>query len=176
MDHAQPAALTLSRIPTPIGPAVVVCDEGGRLRGLHWDDHEDHVRKQMARHYPGIPVEDGEPPSALNAALSDYFSGDLEALGRIEWAVGGGSPFQQEVWRSLAKIPAGQTTTYGVLAAQIGRPAAVRAVGMANGANPIGLVLPCHRVIGANGTLTGYGGGLERKRWLLAHEGAAFRL
>jgi methylated-DNA-[protein]-cysteine S-methyltransferase len=176
LDQQPPASLNLSRIPTPIGAAVVVSDEEGRLRGLHWDGHEDHVRRQMARHYSGVMVEEGEPPAALAAAVGDYFAGDLDALGRIEWAIGAGSPFQQQVWRSLAKIPAGQTTTYGVLAAQIGRPAAVRAVGMANGANPIGLVLPCHRVIGANGTLTGYGGGLERKRWLLAHEGAAFRL
>jgi methylated-DNA-[protein]-cysteine S-methyltransferase len=108
--------------------------------------------------------------------VADYFAGDLEALGRIAWALGGGSAFQQDVWRALATIPAGQTTSYGALARRIGRPAAVRAVGMANGANPIGLVLPCHRVIGANGALTGYGGGLQRKRWLLEHEGAAFRL
>jgi len=82
----------------------------------------------------------------------------------------GGTPFQQEVWRSLRAIPCGTTTSYGKLAAQIGRPAAVRAVGLANGANPVAVVIPCHRVIGSNGSLTGYGGGLERKRWLLDHE------
>jgi methylated-DNA-[protein]-cysteine S-methyltransferase len=86
----------------------------------------------------------------------------------------GGTPFQREVWAALRRIPAGQIASYGQLAARIGRPAAVRAVGLANGSNPVGVIVPCHRVIGANGSLTGYGGGIERKRWLLAHEGVAF--
>uniref|UniRef100_UPI00313846C6 methylated-DNA--[protein]-cysteine S-methyltransferase n=1 Tax=Ferrovibrio terrae TaxID=2594003 RepID=UPI00313846C6 len=81
--------------------------------------------------------------------------------------------FQRKVWAALRKIPAGKTMTYGALAAQLGSPAAMRAVGAANGANPISVVVPCHRLVGANGTLIKYGGGLERKRWLLAHEGAA---
>ena len=80
-------------------------------------------------------------------------------------------PFQREVWAALRAIPVGATTSYGRLAAAIGRPKAVRAVGLANGSNPIGIVVPCHRVIGADASLTGYGGGLERKRWLLEHEG-----
>ena len=85
-----------------------------------------------------------------------------------------GTAFQLAVWAALRAIPAGSTLSYGALAARLGRPAAVRAVGAANGANPIALFVPCHRVIAADGTLWGYGGGLERKRWLLAHEGAAF--
>jgi methylated-DNA-[protein]-cysteine S-methyltransferase len=171
-DEPLPRNLVLAHLPTPIGDTVVVCDEDSRLRALHWGDHEDHIRRQMARHYPGITLEEGSAPQALAAAIADYFAGDLAALGRIDWRVSGGTAFQRDVWRSLATIPAGETTTYGALAAQIGRPQAVRAIGMANGANPIGLVLPCHRVIGSDGTLTGYGGGLERKRWLLEHEGA----
>ena len=83
-----------------------------------------------------------------------------------------GTAFQREVWAALRTIPTGETTTYGRLASQLGRPKAMRAVGMANGANPISIIVPCHRVIGANASLTGYGGGLERKRWLLRHEGA----
>ena len=83
-----------------------------------------------------------------------------------------GTPFQKTVWRALREIPCGQAISYSELARRIGRPAAVRAVGLANGLNPISVIVPCHRVIGANGTLTGYGGGLERKRWLLSHEGA----
>jgi methylated-DNA-[protein]-cysteine S-methyltransferase len=102
--------------------------------------------------------------------MDAYFAGEMAALGRVPWTVVG-TDFQKTVWRALLDIPAGTTTTYGALAARIGRPAAVRAVGLANGANPVGLVIPCHRVIGADGSLTGYGGGLERKRWLLAHEG-----
>jgi methylated-DNA-[protein]-cysteine S-methyltransferase len=86
-----------------------------------------------------------------------------------------GTEFQKAAWAALSRIPVGETRSYGAQAAAIGRPAAVRAVGMANGRNPIGVVVPCHRVIGADGALTGYGGGLERKRWLLRHEGAEFR-
>ena len=91
-------------------------------------------------------------------------------FGDIPWAAAG-TPFQQQVWAALTGIEPGTTTTYGALAASIGRPRAVRAVGAANGRNPIAIVVPCHRLVGADGTLTGYGGGLERKRWLLAHEG-----
>jgi methylated-DNA-[protein]-cysteine S-methyltransferase len=97
-------------------------------------------------------------------------AGDIASLDGIP-TESDGTPFQREVWAALRQIPAGETWSYGRLAAHIGRPAAVRAVGLANGANPIGVVVPCHRVIGASGGLTGYAGGLERKRWLLAHEG-----
>ena len=88
----------------------------------------------------------------------------------IAWATAG-TPFQRSVWAALVEIPAGETVSYAALARRIGRPAAVRAVGLANGANPVGIVVPCHRVIGSNGALTGYGGGLPRKAWLLRHEG-----
>jgi methylated-DNA-[protein]-cysteine S-methyltransferase len=98
-----------------------------------------------------------------------YFSGELTAIDTLPVATGG-TEFQRLVWSELRRIPCGASISYSELARRIGRPAAVRAVGLANGANPIGIVVPCHRVIGANGTLTGYGGGIERKRWLLAHE------
>jgi methylated-DNA-[protein]-cysteine S-methyltransferase len=104
-----------------------------------------------------------------------YLAGELNALDRLP-ADAGGTPFQQEVWAALRTIPPGVTWSYKQLALRIGRPAAVRAVGLANGSNPIGIVVPCHRVIGANGTLTGYGGGLPRKRWLLEHEGVLLRI
>ena len=96
--------------------------------------------------------------------------GDLDRLVTIPWRVAG-TPFQRKVWMALPKIPAGSTLSYGALAARLGSPRAMRAVGHANGANPISVVLPCHRLIGANGSLVKYGGGLERKRWLLRHEG-----
>lgn len=105
----------------------------------------------------------------MKRALAAYFEGDLTALDGIERAAGG-TPFQRAVWSALREIPAGETLSYGALAARVQSPRAVRAVGLANGANPIGIVVPCHRVIGADGAFTGYGGGLERKRWLLAHE------
>src|SRR5690606_4692756 len=110
-------------------------------------------------------------PRAVRTAVSAYFGGDLTALDGLTVQTGG-TDFQRSVWTALRAIPAGQTRSYGQLAAAIGSPKAVRAAGLANGQNPIAVIVPCHRVIGANGTLTGYAGGLERKRWLLAHEGA----
>ena len=115
----------------------------------------------------------GAPTGRLTPAVSDsvhaYFEGAVDALDAIRVAARG-TPFQQAVWRALRSIPAGTTQTYGALARLLGRPGAARSVGHANGANPFSLVVPCHRLIGANGSLTGYGGGLHRKQWLLAHE------
>ena len=108
----------------------------------------------------------------MRTALSAYFEGDLGQLSAIAWRIAG-TPFQQKVWNALARIPAGTTMSYGALAAKIDMPKAIRAVGHANGSNPISVVLPCHRLIGADGSLVKYGGGLERKRWLLRHEGVA---
>ncbi|MBV9266742.1 MAG: methylated-DNA--[protein]-cysteine S-methyltransferase, partial [Acidobacteriaceae bacterium] len=102
-------------------------------------------------------------------AVSRYFSGELEAINALPVRTAG-TPFQREVWRTLREIPCGTTISYAQLAVRIGRPSAVRAVGLANGSNPIAIVVPCHRVIGSDGSLSGYGGGIERKRWLLEHE------
>ena len=110
-------------------------------------------------------------PSASPRVFAAYFAGDIHAIDDIPTATAG-TAFQREVWRALRAIPAAETISYGQLAQRIGRPRAVRAVGLANGSNPVGVVVPCHRVIGANGSLTGYGGGLHRKEWLLAHERA----
>jgi methylated-DNA-[protein]-cysteine S-methyltransferase len=112
-------------------------------------------------------------PGGLVRALEAYFDGELSALDGLP-VVMQGTEFQRAVWRTLRTIPCGRTMSYGELARRIGRPRAVRAVGLANGANPIGIVVPCHRVIGADGTLTGYGGGVDRKRWLLDHESARY--
>jgi methylated-DNA-[protein]-cysteine S-methyltransferase len=114
-------------------------------------------------------LNDGLVPKDIVRALTNYFAGDLLGIDMIRVA-SGGTEFQRDMWSKLRGIPAGTTSTYGVVAAQLGRPRARRAVGAANGANPIAIVVPCHRVIGANGELTGYGGGIERKRWLLDHE------
>jgi len=103
-------------------------------------------------------------------SLDAYFAGDLTAIDDVPVATNG-TPFQRTVWAALRRIPAGTTTSYGALAASIGYPSAMRAVGLANGANPVAIIVPCHRVIGADHSLTGYGGGLPRKRWLLEHEG-----
>ena len=117
------------------------------------------------------PCRMARPRPHSPPAIAAYFAGDLAALDSLPVA-GIGSDFQRRVWAALRTIPAGTTQSYGQLAAAIGQPAASRAVGLANGANPIGIVVPCHRVIGTSGALTGYAGGVERKAWLLIHEGA----
>jgi methylated-DNA-[protein]-cysteine S-methyltransferase len=173
---ASPEQFVLDRIPTPIGALMIAVDSEARLRVLDFDNYEPRMLRLLTRQYGAGAVElrDGRAPSAIRGAIEAYFAGDLTAIEAIP-VKAAGTPFQREVWAALRTIPAGSTLSYGALAKQIGRPAAVRAVGLANGANPIGVVVPCHRVIGADATLTGYGGGIERKRWLLAHEGVKVR-
>lgn len=168
-----PEVLNLDRMATPLGEALLVSDAEGRLRAVDWTTHEARLMMLLRRQNPPTELAAGRAPSAVRAALEAYFAGELTALGAIAWRTGG-TEFQRTVWRALCSIPAGQTLTYKGLAERIGRPRAIRAVGLANGANPVSIVVPCHRVIGADGTLTGYGGGLDRKQWLLSHEGAAF--
>jgi len=170
-----PEGLSIDRIPTPAGEALVMWDAAGALRVFDWAGYEARMQRLLARHYGAVTPQNARAPEHLRTALTAYFGGDLASIDRIEVATGG-TAFQRTVWAALRDIPAGRTESYGQLAARIGLPKAVRAVGLANGANPIGLIVPCHRVIGANGSLTGYGGGIERKRWLLNHEGAAFKL
>ena len=172
MTAKLPETLTLDRIPTPIGTALVVTDEAGVLRAFNWTDYEPAMRKWIARRYHKAELVEGKGP--LRATFDAYFAGQTDAFETVAWE-GAGTDFQRQVWRTLCTIPAGETLSYAQLAERIGRPTAVRAVGLANGSNPVALVVPCHRVIGADGSLTGYGGGLHRKRWLLEHEGAAFR-
>jgi methylated-DNA-[protein]-cysteine S-methyltransferase len=175
MAKKQRERFFLDRADSPIGCSILVTDSEGRLCALDWHDHEDRMRRLLRHHYgPLATLEPGRAPDEIRQALDAYFAGDLTQLERVPCRTGG-TAFQRSVWAALRKIPAGATLSYGALAAQLGRPRAVRAVGLANGANPVGLVVPCHRVIGSNGSLTGYGGGLERKRWLLTHERAAFR-
>jgi O-6-methylguanine DNA methyltransferase len=162
--------LFLDRMESPLGTLLLVW-EGEHLRALDFEDYEARMTRLLQMHYGSYATSEKPAPAAWHQALNDYFAGNLAALERVPVATNG-TEFQCAVWAALRTIPAGQTRTYGELAAQIQRPAAVRAVGTTNGANPISLVVPCHRVIGANGTLTGYAGGLERKRWLLEHEGA----
>jgi methylated-DNA-[protein]-cysteine S-methyltransferase len=173
-DAAHSARLTLERLPTPIGEALLVTDEAGVLRAFNWTDYEPQLTAWLSRRHPRAAVVEGRSPDAVRRPFEAYFAGETRALDAVPRQAEG-TAFQRGVWETLPTIPAGETLSYAELAVRIGRPTAVRAVGLANGANPIALVLPCHRVIGANGALTGYGGGLHRKRWLLAHEGAAFR-
>jgi methylated-DNA-[protein]-cysteine S-methyltransferase len=147
--------------PSPVGPLLLVGD-GRALQGLYTGGHPEQVGEGW--------VEDDVPLQEAVDQLDAYWAG-----ARVEFDLAldpVGTPFQREVWRALRAIRCGSTLSYGELARRIRHPSAVRAVGLANGQNPIGIVVPCHRVIGADGTLTGYGGGIERKRWLLAHERA----
>jgi methylated-DNA-[protein]-cysteine S-methyltransferase len=164
----------LERFATPIGRMLLVSDEQGRVHALDWQDHDERMQRLLGRYYRNVALSlrDASQESAAKRALLAYFDGQLDAITQVKVATSG-TAFQNQVWTALRRIPRGQTLSYGALAKKIGRPAAVRAVGLANGANPIAIVVPCHRVIGANATLTGYGGGLERKRWLLDHEGVA---
>jgi methylated-DNA-[protein]-cysteine S-methyltransferase len=166
-----PESLCIDRIPSPIGALFVVCDERDRLRALVFEDQEARVSRLLPAQHRARPcaLVAGRAPGRVAHALEAFFSGSLDALDTVEVKTAG-TEFQHRVWDALREIPSGATISYGHLARTIGRPRACRAVGLANGANPVGIVVPCHRVIGADGTLTGYGGGLERKRWLLAHE------
>ncbi len=169
--------LLIDRIDTPIGELAIVADEAGRLRAVDWTAHDANMRRTLRLHYGerGFVVTPTRTPTGLAAAIRAYFAGDLTAIDDLPVATGG-TDFQRAVWSALRQIPCGDTISYGELARRISRPAAVRAVGLANGANPVAVVVPCHRVIGADGSLTGYGGGIEKKRWLLAHERAGASL
>lgn len=166
-------SLHVDSIATPIGEMLVVGDEQGRLRALGWADLEDRLQRQLAACYGSTLRLRSRPTSAsIREALHAYIEGKLDAIDAVPVETGGTS-FQRAVWEELRRIPPGTTLSYRELAIRIGRPKAVRAVGHANGANPIGLVVPCHRLVGSDGSLTGYGGGLHRKRWLIDHEAAA---
>ncbi len=170
-DHT-PAQLTLDRFASPIGDLLIATDETGALRALAFDDHGAKMTVQLRRFYGDIPMTPGCAPASIHDALTRYFGDDHSALAAIPTATAG-TAFQRAVWSALGEIPVGETASYLDIATRIGDPKSVRAVGMANGANPISIVVPCHRVIGANGSMTGYGGGIERKQWLLAHEGVS---
>ena len=169
---ASPESFRLDRLETPIGTALVVTDAQGVLRALDWEDFEPRMWRLLRLHYGAVSLQEARAPREIRASLSAYFKGDLNALSGIRWRVAG-TPFQRKVWTALGNIPPGTTLSYGALAKRLGVPKAMRAVGHANGANPVSVVIPCHRLIGADGSLVKYGGGLARKRWLLRHEGVA---
>jgi methylated-DNA-[protein]-cysteine S-methyltransferase len=167
---AAPHVFGLDRLETPIGIALLVTDADDVLRALDWDDYQPRMRELLRLQHGAFGLKERPAPRDMRSALSAYFSGELDALRAIKWRLGG-TPFQRKVWTALAEIPAGRTMSYGALATALGAPKAMRAVGHANGANPLSVVIPCHRLIGADGSLVKYGGGLHRKRWLLEHEG-----
>ena len=159
-----------AHVATPLGE-VFVCATAAGLAGLTFGDPA-YLSATLARRFGATPLDytPGDPHGACTA-LRAYLRGELDAIDNLP-VDAGGTPFQRDVWAALRQIPAGRTETYSGLAASLGRPTAVRAVGAANGQNPVALVVPCHRVIAADGKLQGYGGGIEKKRWLLVHEKA----
>lgn len=150
--------------PSPVGELLVVLDGDGALTDLRFDD--------AGAALPRDALRDDTALAPVTRQLDEYFAGSRRSFD-VRLAPGG-TPFQRAVWDALRDVPYGETVTYGEIAARVGRPTASRAVGAANGANPIAVVVPCHRIVGANGTLTGYGGGLDRKRLLLELEGTKF--
>jgi methylated-DNA-[protein]-cysteine S-methyltransferase len=168
---SEPLRLIIDRFQTPIGEMVILADHDGNLRAVDWAEYEPRMLRLLTRHYGanGFTIEPGKNPHGFADAIARYFAGDYSALDSLPVETAG-TPFQRAVWRALREIPCGTTVSYADLAQKIGKPTAMRAVGLANGSNPVGVIVPCHRVIGANGSLTGYGGGIERKRWLLDHE------
>jgi methylated-DNA-[protein]-cysteine S-methyltransferase len=150
---------------------IIVSDLEENLRAIDWTDHEERMHQLLRVQYGGVELRFG-PATTSNrivGAIEAYFHGELTAIDALPVKTGG-TPFQRDVWRALRTIPCGTTISYAQLADRLGRRNAIRAVGSANARNPVGVVVPCHRVIGSDGSLTGYGGGMERKKWLLKHE------
>ena len=173
--RVEPAAeleveLLTDTIHSEIGSIVIVTD-ARTVVALDFADGETRMMELLSRRFENVVLRHEHDPLDAAGRIEAYLAGDLQALDEIK-VNPGGTEFQQTVWLALRKIPAGTTRTYAQLAAAIGRPSAPRAVGFANSLNPVALVIPCHRLVGSDATLTGYAGGLERKRWLLRHEGA----
>ncbi|MGE0859033.1 MAG: methylated-DNA--[protein]-cysteine S-methyltransferase [Gammaproteobacteria bacterium] len=167
------AEFIAERLASPLGELLLVSD-GEQLRALDFADCRARMDALLNRHYGAVILREGQDCSGARRPLEAYFGGELTALDALPVDTNG-TDFQRRVWRALRAIPPGSTRNYGQLAAELGLPRGARAVGHANGANPISIVIPCHRLVGADGALTGYAGGVERKRWLLRHEGVLQR-
>lgn len=162
-------ALEIADYPSPLGDVTMALHDGS-VCAMAFANRWEDVERRLSRRF-GAAVRGSTRAASLARRLDAYFAGELRALDDVE-VDPGGTPFQGAVWTALRRVPPGRTTSYAELARAIGAPTAVRAVGAANGANPIWLIIPCHRAIGSDGRLVGYAGGLDRKRWLLRHEGA----
>lgn len=166
--------LWFDRIAAPKGAPfkeVLIAVDGDQLAALDFNGYEGRMERLLSRHYGSYEFAQKSNPCGFSARLRAYLNGEMDALNAIPVTTGG-TEFQRAAWQALRTIPAGKTATYAEQAQRIGRPKASRAVGAANGQNPVAIVLPCHRVVGANGSLTGYAGGMHTKQWLLRHEGA----
>lgn len=169
MHQVETMHLRLEQWKSPLCPLLIVTDDDGVLRAIEFAAHESRMERLLRNHYGNYTLEEGKAPVSIKQALKAYFEGQIDALAHVKTATGG-TPFQRKVWQALRTISPGTTISYSQLARKVGRTGASRSVGAANGANPIPIVVPCHRVIGADGSLTGFGGGLTNKKWLLEHE------
>jgi methylated-DNA-[protein]-cysteine S-methyltransferase len=168
MPHDQPS-LYLETVASPIGDLLLATiDEAVCL--LEFGEGRAALQRYLPRYFPGHRQLRRRGPAQVRDALKRYFAGEPAAVDGLAVAARG-TPFQMRVWQQLRRIPPGRTASYSDIAQAIGRPSAVRAVGLANGRNPVSIIVPCHRIIGRDGSLTGYGGGLAIKAWLLRHEG-----
>jgi methylated-DNA-[protein]-cysteine S-methyltransferase len=165
--------LLFDKISSEVGTILIVSD-GEKLCALDFADYEQRMSKLLQRRYGNFYFQNVKNPQGFSSKIQAYFQGDRTSLNNIPVSTGG-TAFQQQVWLALQTIAWGTVISYGELAKRIGKSTAYRAVGMANSLNPVAIALPCHRVVGANAALTGYAGGLERKRWLLAHEGVELK-
>ncbi|MBD1876108.1 methylated-DNA--[protein]-cysteine S-methyltransferase [Nodosilinea sp. FACHB-131] len=173
IELAKPPVTTelwIDTLPSAIGDILLVSD-GASLCALDFADYETRLLTLLHKRFTAVTLTPCANPQGFSDRLRAYLAGDLHSFDSVP-VNPGGTAFQQQVWLALRQIPAGTVATYGELAAKLGKPTAYRAVGMANSLNPVAIALPCHRVVGTNGQLTGYAGGLERKQWLLHHEGA----
>jgi methylated-DNA-[protein]-cysteine S-methyltransferase len=168
MTGSKEQQLWLDRVNSAIGEILLISD-GTALCALDFADYEARMWQLLSKHYPQFTLHEQKNPQGFSDCLRAYLQGDLQSLDSIPVNPGGTS-FQQQVWVQLRTIAPGTTLSYGQLAQRLGYPTAARAVGLANSLNPVSIVVPCHRVVGSNGKLTGYAGGLDRKRWLLEHE------
>jgi methylated-DNA-[protein]-cysteine S-methyltransferase len=158
------------RISTPIGDMILIARDGVILL-LEFADTDGRVMREMKARFGQVVLQPTDNPFGLSDVIRDYFAGQLHAIDQLI-SDGGGTDFERKVWSELRNIACGTTCSYGDIARKLGDINLSRAVGLANGKNPVAIVVPCHRVIGADGSMTGYGGGLARKQWLLRHEGA----
>lgn len=165
--------LLFDTVTSQIGDILIVSD-GQHLCALDYANYEQRMTKLLKARYGGFQLKKTNDPAGVSSRIKAYLGGDYACLDTIEVSTGG-TAFQQQVWAALRTIPPGTVISYGELARKIGRPTAYRAVGMTNALNPVAIVLPCHRVVGVNAALTGYAGGLERKQWLLQHEGVTLK-
>ncbi|MDL2717125.1 MAG: methylated-DNA--[protein]-cysteine S-methyltransferase [Acidobacteriota bacterium] len=163
-------SLFVTEMETPQG-AIVFARRDERLVALGFKDHWPRLKRDLEKRFGAVELVSDAKGGPAGSALRRYLGGDLTALDALEVDTQG-TPFQEKVWSRLRKIPAGATWSYADLARAVGKPSAVRAVAGANARNPVSVVVPCHRVIAKDGKLSGYGGGVPRKRWLLTHEGA----